>query len=172
MGTSSNKRGLRKPAAPTQTKLERYGHTGAGLWLKVASLAVAVLSCCAWLLLGRLTFTSAPSAPPPVQPADADGFCCFGVDDIRLERVGHAPGQLVLTVQNFLCEDALEAFYGEAVKAAPLFRDSLTSFPGHALRVDNWVTNGSLPLTNPVAREQAGHHILCLRSALEQLRAA
>ena len=98
--------------------------------------------------------------------ADEEGLCCFSADDIRLERVGRAPGQLVLSVQNFLCEDALEELNRQAIGSSQLFVDASTSFPGLAVQVDQ------LPRESIVARIQAGHHVLCLRAALEQLRAA
>ena len=90
--------------------------------LTLASLLlVALVSCVATWARGSVE----------VRPDETHDFCCFDLDDIQLARVGHdPPGQLILTVQNFLCEDTLQQLLDEAAAASPLFVDSLTTFPG------------------------------------------
>lgn len=94
-------------------------------------------------------------------------FCCFDEKDVNLVWVGRNGSQPVLTVDNFLCPEALTELHQLALGKASLFKEGGGPFPGHELHLEVLMKE-KMRAHPPGALDHldAGHHLHCLQHAL------
>ena len=94
----------------------------------------------------------------------------FAADDVSLIFVGEAPGNPVLTVDNFFCDGVIDQLVGHAAEDHNLFSDTQASYPGKALRINNWI-KATEPKEGTVREKLSeNEHLNCLRRAMQMAR--